>query len=312
MRMSNFPGSQASRNTNSEAESIATIHAALDAGINFLDTGDFYGMGHNEMLVGRALSGRRDDAFISVKFGAQKSPSGAFLGFDARPNSVKNFAAYSLQRLGVDEIDLYQPGRVDPAVPIEDTVGAVADLIREGKVRYLGLSETDAEQLRRAHRVHPVTALEIEYSLATRLIEPKILPAARELGVGIVAYSIVAQGLLTGDIKGGLPLNDPRGQLPRFQGENLTRNLEAVAHLERMAADKNCTPTQLAIAWVLSRGNDIIALIGMSRRTRLPENLQTLGITFSADELAELDRVFAIGAIHGDRYPAQVQHLSPR
>lgn len=312
MRMSSFPGSNAAENRNSEKDGITTIRAALDAGINLLNTGDFYGMGHNEMLVGRAIKGRRDDAVISVKFGAQKSHNGAFLGFDTRPNSVKNFAAYSLQRLGVNVIDIYQPGRIDPNVPVEDTVGAIADLIQEGKVRFLGLSEASPEHIRRAHAVHPVAALEIEYSLATRLIEPEILPTVRELGIGIVAYSVVAQGLLLGNIEGPLPADDPRGQLfPRFQGDNLLHNLKRVAILKELAAAKGFSPAQIAIAWVLSRGDDIVPLVGMSRPSRLPENLVTLDIQLSPDELATLDETFAEGAIVGDRQPTRFKHLAP-
>jgi len=312
MRMSDFLGSNVAQNRTSDEDGIATIRAALDAGINLLDTGDFYGMGHNETLVGRAIRGRRDDAVISVKFGAQKSPSGAVLGFDARPNSVKNFAAYSLQRLGIDVIDIYQPGRIDPDVPVEDTVGAIAELIQEGKVRFLGLSEANAEHIRRAHAVHPVTALEIEYSLATRFIEPEILPMARELGIGIVAYSVVAQGLLLGNIEGPLPPDDPRARLfPRFQGDNLLRNLERVAVLKELAAAKGFLPAQIAIAWLLSRGDDIVPLIGMSRPSRLPENLATLDIQLSPDELATLDKEFAPGAIVGDRQPTRFKHLAP-
>jgi aryl-alcohol dehydrogenase-like predicted oxidoreductase len=296
----------------SRDDGIATIRAALDAGINLLDTGDFYGMGHNEMLVGRALEGRRDDAVLSVKFGAMRSPTGAFLGFDGRPKAVKNFAAYSLQRLGVDVIDIYQPGRVDPDVPIEDTVGAIADLIQEGKVRYLGLSEAGVAHLRRAHAVHPVTALEIEYSLATRMIEPEILPAARELGIGIVAYGVVSQGLLLGTIEGPLPPGDPRAQLfPRFQGDNLLHNLQRVAVLKELAAAKGLSPAQVAIAWVLSRGDDIVPLIGMSRPSRLPENLAPLDLELTPADLATLDEAFAPGAILGDRQPTRFKHLAP-
>lgn len=304
MRMSMTPGALA------EDEGIATIEAALDVGINFLNTGDFYGMGHNEMLVGRAIRHRRDEAVISVKFGAMRAPSGAFVGFDCRPAAVKNFAAYSLQRLGIEVIDLYQPGRADPNVPIEDTVGAIADLIQEGKVRYLGLSEVNAEQLQRAHAVHPVAALEIEYSLATRFIEAKILPTARALGIGVVAYSVVTQGLLTGAIGADLAPDDPRRYMPRFHDENLSRNLATVAALRDMAAARGCTPAQLAIAWVLSRGEDIVPLMGMSRRTRLPENLAAMDIALDTRAFAELDRIFAPGAIQGERYPAQVRHLS--
>jgi aryl-alcohol dehydrogenase-like predicted oxidoreductase len=293
-----------------DQDGIATIHAALEAGINLLNTGDFYGMGHNEMLVGRALKGRRDQAILSVKFGAQKSPSGAFLGFDSRPASIKNFAAYSLQRLSVDVLDIYQPARIAPDVPIEETVGAIADLIQEGKVRFLGLSEANAEQLRRAHAVHPVAALEIEYSLATRLLERAILPTARELGVGIVGYGVVAQGLLLGDMTAPLPPEDRRAKLfPRFQGPNLVHNLERVAVLKEVAAARGCTPAQVAIAWVLTRGEDVIPLVGMSKPSRLPENLAAMALTLSAEELALLEETFADGAIIGDRQPPQFQHL---
>ena len=286
-----------------DEESIATIQAALDAGINFLDTADFYGMGHNESVIGRAIKGRRDEVFLSVKFGMMMSPSRTFLGVDCRPKSVKNFAAYSLQRLGVDVIDLYQPCRADPEVPYEETIGAVADLIREGKVRYLGVSEVGADNLRRAHAVHPVAALEIEYSLACRFIEPEILPTARELGIAMVPYRVLADGLLSGAVT-----NEPVGPMvsPRLQGENLIHNLKAYSFLQKMAADKGCTAAQLAVAWVMQRGADIIPIIGMSRRSRLPENLAIAEVTFSEQELAALERAFAPDAIRGDRYRAMV------
>lgn len=293
-------------------EGVATLQAALDAGITVLNTADFYGSGHNEALIGHAIRGRRDQAFLSVKFGMMLSPSGAFLGLDGRPNAVKNFAAYSLQRLGVDVIDLYQPGRPDPAVPYEETVGAVADLIREGKVRYLGVSEVGADLLRRAHAVHPVTALEIEYSLACRFIEPEILPTARALGVGIIAYRVLADGLLSGAVTGepdghGLPCVPPR-----LQGENVVHNVRTAAFLSRMAADRGCTAAQLAVAWLLTRGDDIVPLIGMRRRARLAENRAVLDIALSAADLDALDRAFAPGAIVGDRYPAFVQKYAAR
>lgn len=310
MGMSSAVGRHPGNNT--EENGIATIHAALDAGINLLNTADFYGMGHNEMLLGQALKGRRDDAVVSVKFGAQKSPSGAFLGFDSRPASIKNFAAYSLQRLGLDVIDIYQPARIDPTIPIEETVGAIAELIQEGTVRFLGLSEADAVQLRRAHAVYPVTALEIEYSLATRTIEQDILPTARELGVGIVAYGVMAQGLLLGDMQAPLPATDRRAQLfPRFQGDNLVHNLERVAVLQSLAAARGCSAAQLAIAWLLARGDDIVPLIGMSRPSRLQENLTALDLQLSEHEQATLDQAFADGAIVGDRQPPQFKHLVP-
>ncbi|HEX7661398.1 MAG TPA: aldo/keto reductase [Pseudonocardiaceae bacterium] len=295
-----------------EDESVATIQAALDAGINFLDTGDFYAAGHNEMLIGRALRGRRrEDAVISVKFGFRRDPSGAFLGLDTTPNSVKNFVTYSLRRLGVDEIDIYQPGRIDPSIPVEDTVGAIAELIEQGKVRHLGVSEVNAEQLRKANAVHPVTALEIEYSLVTRLIEAEILPTARELGIGIVAYGVIAAGLLSGQLTAPLPAGDLRALFPRFQGDNLTHNLRTAAALTDMAARKNCTPTQLAVAWVVSRGPDICTLVGMSRRSRLPENLAALQVSLSDEEARELDAAFAVGSIAGDRYPPGLAELVP-
>lgn len=298
------------RKPRNDEESIATIHAALDAGINFLDTADFYGMGHNESLIGRALKGRRDQAFLSVKFGMMLSPSGAFLGLDGRPNAVKNFASYSLQRLGVDVIDLYQPGRPDLSVPYEETIGAIADLITEGKVRYLGVSEVGVDDLRRAHRVHPVTALEIEYSLACRFIEPDILPTARELGIAIVPYRVLADGLLSGAVTEETTQGDRHFLPPRLEGENLKHNITTAALLKQMAVDKGHTAAQLAVAWLLARGDDIFPLVGMSRRARLPENLAILDVTFSADELAALDRVFGPGGIIGDRYPAFVQKFA--
>ena len=286
-----------------DAEAIATTHAALDAGISFLNTGDFYGMGANEMLVGKAIRERRDQAFVSVKFGTLRSPTGAMLGFDCRPQAVKNFCSYSLRRLAVDVIDLYQPARVDPNVPIEDTIGAISDLIKEGKVRHLGVSEFNAEQLRRAHAVHPVSALEIEYSLASRFIEDEILPTARELGVGIVAYGVVTQGLLTGAVSAELPPGDVRRMFPRFQGENLQQNLMAVTALRRVAEAKGKTLAQVAIAWVLAQGRDIVPLIGMSSRPRVPENLAALDVDLTDGDLEKLDTAFAPGAIAGYRYP---------
>ncbi|MGE4431142.1 MAG: aldo/keto reductase [Sphingobium sp.] len=286
-----------------KAEGIATIHAALDAGVTLINTGDFYSMGANEALVGEVLRDRRDKAFVSVKFGAMRSPSGQFLGFDARPNAIKNFCSYSLQRLGVEVIDLYQPARIDPGVPVEDTIGAVADLIKEGKVRYLGVSEYNADQLRRAHAVHPVTALEIEYSLASRFIEPEILPTARELGVGVIPYSVVTQGLLTGTLSTDLPADDTRRMFPRFQGDNLAKNMAAVDALRAIAERKGATPAQIAVAWVLAQGDDLVPLVGMSNRSRLPENLGALDLDLTPEDLADLDRAFAPGAIAGSRYP---------
>ncbi len=292
-------------------EGVATIHAALDAGITLLNTGDFYAMGANEMLVGRALKGRRDQAFVSVKFGSMRAPGGQWLGFDARPSAVKNYCAYSLQRLGVEVIDLYQPSRIDPDVPVEDTVGAVADLIKEGKVRYLGVSEYNADQLRRAHATYPVTALEIEYSLSSRFIEAEILPTCRELGVGVVPYGVVTQGLLTGTLPAELPAGDVRRIFPRFQGENLKKNMAAVEALRSIAEAKGATPAQVAIAWVLASGEDLVPLVGMSNRSRLPENLGAIDLDLGADDLAQLNAVFPPGAIAGGRYPeALLSHVA--
>lgn len=295
-------GGMTSREPQDESECIATIHAALDAGINFLDTADFYGMGQSESLIGRALKGRRAQAFLSVKCGMMMSPSGGFLGLDGRPAAVKNFASYSLQRLGVDVIDLYQPGRADPAVPYEETIGAVADLIKEGKVRYLGVSEIGSDLIRRANSVHPVAALEIEYSLACRFVEDDILPTARELGIGVVSYRVLADGLLTGKLAGEPQHNTPLTP-PRMLGANLQHNLAKVSFLTEMAADKGCTPAQLAVAWLLARGDDIVPLVGTNSRSRLAENLAVLEVRISADELAALDRAFEPGAILGGRYP---------
>ena len=285
---------------------VGTIQAALDAGFSFLDTADFYGSGVSEMVVGKAIRDRRDQAFLSVKFGAQVDANGRIIGLDGRPNSVRNFAAYSLKRLGVDVIDLYQPGRADPDVPYEETIGAIADLIKEGKVRYLGVSEVGADLLRRAHAVHPVTALEIEYSLASRFIEAEILPAARALGVGVVAYRILAEGMLTGTLPQGRPPEGAEFLAPRMHGDNYARNMATVKALEAMAADKGFTPAQLALAWVLSRGDDIVPLAGISRPARIADNMRALDVTFTPDEIAELDRVFAPGAIVGTRYPDYV------
>ncbi len=303
-------GGMSMQRPRNDDESIATIPAALGAGINYLDTADFYGMGHNESVIGRAIRDRRDHAFLSVKFGMMMSPTGAFLGLDGRPNAVKNFASYSLQRLGVDVIDLYQPGRPDPAVPFEETIGAVADLIKEGKVRNLGVSEVGADNLRRAHAVHPVTALEIEYSLACRFIEAEILPTARELGVAIVPYRVLADGLLSGAATQEPTTGNTRLVSPRLQGENARRNVATVEFLKKMAADKGFSPAQLAVAWLLTRGDDLVPLVGMSKRSRLPENLAILDVVLSADELAALDRAFAPGAIVGDRYPAFVMKFA--
>jgi aryl-alcohol dehydrogenase-like predicted oxidoreductase len=297
MRMSpvwNSPGKD-------EDESIATIQMALDNGINFLNTGDFYASGHNELLVGKAIKGRRDDAFISVKFGGIVY-GGKFLGLDLRPISIKNFINYSLVRLGVETIDLYQPCRLDNSVPIEDVIGTVADLIKEGKVRYLGVSEINAEQLRKAHSIYPVTALEIGYSLADRQIEQELLPTAKELGIGVVAFANTAEGLLSGDLKAPLAADDYRNHFTRFQGQNLIKNLEKVEVLKIMAKEKGFSPTQLAIAWVNVQGDNIMPLVSMNRRSRLSENIQAIGITFTPEEINTLNTHFAKGAIAGGTY----------
>lgn len=297
MRMSSVWGDPAK----DEDESIATIRLALDNGINFLNTGDFYGSGHNELLVGKAIKGRRNDAFISVKFGAIFY-GGRLLGLDLRPVAIKNFINYSLVRLGVETIDLYQPCRLDNSVPMEDVIGTVADLIKEGKVRYLGVSEITADQLRKAYAIHPVTALEIGYSLADRQIEADLLPAAKELGIGVVAFANTAEGLLTGELKAPLPSGDHRNHFSRFQGENLVKNLEKVEVLKKMAKEKGYTPAQLAIAWVNTRGNHIMPLVSMSRRSRLPENTKAMEIAFTPDEIDMLNTSFPPGAIAGGTY----------
>ncbi|MGN6211490.1 aldo/keto reductase [Parafilimonas sp.] len=297
MRMSPVWGGPA----RDESESIATIQAALDNGINFLNTGDFYGAGHNELLVGKAIKGRRDDAFISVKFGAIFY-KGQLLGLDLRPTSIKNFINYSLVRLGTDTIDLYQPCRLDGSVPTEDVIGTIADLIQEGKVRYLGVSEITAEQLRAANSIYPVTALEIGYSLADRQIEANLLPAAKELGIGVVAFANTAEGLLTGNIKPPLAAGDYRYHFTRFQGENFIKNLEKVEVLKQMAATKDCTPAQLAIAWVNAQDEHIMPLVSMSSRQRLPENMQAMAMHFTPAEMQTLNTTFAPGAILGSTY----------
>ncbi|MBD1395466.1 aldo/keto reductase [Mucilaginibacter glaciei] len=297
MRMSSIWGGP----TPDEAESIATIHEALDNGINFLNTGDFYGAGHNEMLIGKAIKDRRDDAFISVKFGAIFH-NGHWLGLDLRPIAIKNFINYSLTRLGIDTIDLYQPSRMDDSVPVEDIIGTVADLVKEGKVRYIGVSEITADQLRKANAIYPISALEIGYSLAERGIESDLLPAANELGIAVVTFANTAEGLLTGDMKAPLPENDYRNHFSRFQGENLIHNLEKVEVLKQLANDKGYTPTQVAIAWVNAQGEYMMPLVSMSRRSRLPENIAAMDIVFTPEEMNALNTTFAPGAILGGTY----------
>jgi aryl-alcohol dehydrogenase-like predicted oxidoreductase len=285
-----------------EAESIATIHAAIDAGINLLDTGDFYGMGHNEMLLARALQGRRDRVLLSVKFGAMRAPSGAFIGVDGRPQAVKNFAAYSLRRLGTDRIDIYRLTRLDPGVPIEDTVGAIADLIQGGYVRFVGLSEVGAATVRRAHAVHPICDLQIEYSLISRGIEQAILPAVRELGIAVTAYGVLSRGLLTGSQP--RERNDIRARLPRFTGTNYEQNRQWIGALARLAAEIGATPAQLAIAWVLSRGGGIVPVIGARTRAQLADSLGALDLTLSAGDIARLEEICDAARVAGTRYDA--------
>lgn len=285
-----------------ENEAIATIHAALEAGINLLDTGDFYGMGHNEMLIRRALEGRREQAFIGVKFGAMRGPDGSFIGLDMRPQAVKNSLAYTLKRLGTDYVDLYQPSRVDPKVPIEDTVGAIADLVKAGYVRHIGLSEASAATLRAASKVHPIAALQIEYALVTRGIEASILPTARELGISVTAYGVLSRGLLGGSKPTGS--GDLRAHLPRFSGENLEKNQKVVDTLSQIAASHNATSSQVAIAWVLSRGGDVIPLIGARRRDRLAESLGALSLQLTPGDFAAIEVAIPHDAIAGTRYGA--------
>ncbi|MEU1459278.1 aldo/keto reductase [Streptomyces sp. NPDC005727] len=290
------------------AESIATVHAALDAGVTLLDTGDFYAMGHNEMLIGEALrtapAAARDKALVSVKFGALRDPGGDWIGFDGRPAAVRNFAAYSLQRLGVDHIDVYRLARLDPDVPIEETVGAIAELIEKGYVRHVGLSEVGAETIRRAAATAPVADLQIEYSLISRGIEREILPVTRELGIGITAYGVLSRGLISGHYSRDrqLAAGDFRSFSPRFQGENLQHNLNLVEALREVAAQKGVTVAQIAIAWVLSRGEDIVPLVGARTRERLTESLGALDVTLDAADLAAIEKAVPADAAAGDRY----------
>jgi aryl-alcohol dehydrogenase-like predicted oxidoreductase len=287
-------------------QALATIAAARQAGINLLDTGDFYGMGHNEMLISEALKTLpRDQVEISVKFGAQRGPDGAFLGFAGRPADVKTACAYSLKRLGVDHIDIYRPARLAHDVPIEDTIGAIADLVEAGYVRHIGLSEVGSETIRRAAAVHPIVDLQIEYSVISRDIEDGILPTCRELGIGITAYGVLSRGLISGHwTKAPTAPDDFRGHSPRFQGENLDRNLALVEALRAVADAKGATVAQIAIAWVMAQGDDIVPLIGARRPDRLAEALGALEVTLSADDLAAIERAAPKGAAAGERYAA--------
>ncbi|MET9252620.1 aldo/keto reductase [Streptomyces sp. NPDC048182] len=292
------------------AESIATIHAALEAGVTLLDTGDFYAMGHNEMLIGEALraapAARREQALLSVKFGALRDADGGWSGYDGRPAAVKNFAAYSLQRLGADHIDVYRLARLDPDVPIEETVGAVAELVEKGHVRHIGLSEVGAETIRRAAATAPISDLQIEYSLISRGIEAEILPTARELGIGITAYGVLSRGLISGHFTRDrqLAATDFRAHAPRFQGENLQRNLDLVDELRKIAEQQGVSVAQTAIAWVLAQGEDIVPLIGARSRERLDEALGALDVTLDAGDLAAIERAVPAGAAAGERYGA--------
>lgn len=298
------------------AESVATIHAALDTGINLLDTGDFYGMGHNELLINEALrtapAAAREQALISVKFGALRTVEGGFSGYDGRPAAVKNFAAYSLQRLGLDHIDVYRIARLDPDVPIEETVGAIAELVEAGHVRHIGLSEVGAEKIRRAASVAPISDLQIEYSLISRSIEAEILPVCRELGIGVTAYGVLSRGLISGHFARDreLTAGDFRTMSPRFQDENLQHNLDLVDALREIAEQKGVTVAQIAIAWVLAQGADIVPLVGARRRDRLTEALGSLDVELTAADLAAIEKAVPAGAAAGARYPdSQMAHL---
>lgn len=283
-----------------EAESLATIHAAMDAGVNLIDTGDFYGMGHNEMLVGRAVRLERDQVLVSVKFGAQRGPDGAWLGYDARPAAVKTALAYSLKRLGTDYIDIYRPARLDPQVPIEDTVGAIADMVKAGYVRYIGLSEVGPETIRRAAAVHPVVDLQIEYSLISRRPEANIFPVLRELGIAATAYGVLSRGLLSNSPLAGP--GDLRAHFPRFKGDNRAANQRMVDRLREIAAGKGITQVQLAIAWVLAKGDFIVPVIGARTRTQLSESLGALNVKLFGDEIAAIQAAVPPEAVAGTRY----------
>jgi len=291
-----------------ETESLATIHAAIDAGVNLLDTGDFYGMGHNEMLLGLALKFLRDKVLLSVKFGAQRAPNGAWLGFDARPAAVKTALAYSLKRLGTDHIDIYRPARLDPSVPIEDTIGAIAGMVQAGYVRHIGLSEVGPETIRRAAAVHPIADLQIEYAIVSRSPEAKIFPVLEELGIGATTYGALSRGLLSGSKPAAA--GDYRAHLPRFTGDNLTRNQQLVARLRELAAAKAITPAQLAIAWVLAKQSFIVPVIGARTRAQLAESLGALDVHLTPEDIAAIEAAIPAHAIAGTRYAEdQMRHL---
>jgi aryl-alcohol dehydrogenase-like predicted oxidoreductase len=283
-----------------EGESIATIHAAIERGITLLDTGDFYGAGHNELLIGRALRDRRDQALLSVKFGALRGPDGSWLGVDTRPAAIKNFLTYTLTRLGVDHVDIYRPARLDPSVPIEDTIGAIADLVKAGYVRAIGLSELGPETIRRAHAVHPISDLQIEYSLISRGPEATIFPVLAELGIGVTAYGVLSRGLLSGSTPAAA--GDFRARLPRFTGENRERNQHLVEALQEVAAEKGVSASQLAIAWVLAKNPAIVPLIGSRTRAQLTESLGALEVPLTPSEVARLEAAVPASAVAGSRY----------
>jgi aryl-alcohol dehydrogenase-like predicted oxidoreductase len=283
-----------------ERESVATIHAALDAGVTLLDTGDYYGAGHNELLLGRALRGRREAALVSVKFGALRGPDGSWLGIDTRPAAVRNFLGYTLTRLGLDHVDIYRPGRLDPHVPIEETVGAVGDLVKAGYVRWIGLSEVGPETIRRAHAVHPVADLQIEYSLVSRAPEARIFPVLDELGIGVTAYGVLSRGLLSGSAPASS--TDFRAYLPRFTGENRERNQRVIEALGSVAGEKGATATQLAIAWVLAKGPRIVPLVGARTRAQLAESLAALQFELTPEDVARIEQAIPPTAVAGTRY----------
>jgi len=287
-------------------ESVRTIQAAIEAGVSLIDTGDFYGMGHNELLIGRAIKGRRDKVELSVKFGALRGPDGSWIGVDNRPVAVKNFAAYSLKRLGVDVIDIYRPARLDPAVPIDDTIGAIADLIKAGYVRKIGLSEVGVDTIRRAHAVHPIHDLQIEYSIGSRAPEAKIFPVLRELNIGATLYGVFSRGLLTGSKPTGP--RDFRAYLPRFTGDNAAVNSNLVERLQEFASARGMTPAQLLVAWVLAKQPGFVPLVGAKTTAQLRDALGTKPLAEA--DVAALERVLPVGAVAGERYqPAQMQHL---